>query len=183
MAADREGIRVDGISLGLFLLRVVIGVTVVLHGYNHIWGGGKIKGTAGWFGSLGMKPAIVHAWLASIVELAAGGLLIVGLLTPFAAAGVVGVMTVAFMINHRTNGFFIFRPGEGYEYVLNLAVAGLALSATGAGQWSIDHALGGKVLGIEMGGTPGFIIGMVGGVGGGLALLAACWRPEPKAAD
>ena len=54
------------------LLRLILGVTMIAHGYNHIWGGGKIEGTAGWFASLGMKPGIVHAWLASITELVAG---------------------------------------------------------------------------------------------------------------
>lgn len=172
-----------GLDLGLLLLRGVIGITVILHGYNHIWGGGKIKGTAGWFGSLGMQPAIVHAWMASIVELGAGALLLVGFLTPVAAAGVVGVMMVAFLINHRPNGFFIFRPGEGYEYVLNLLVAGLALGATGAGGWSLDRAFDGKVAGIQMGGTTGFAITAVAGIGGALALLAACWRPVAKTDD
>ena len=61
-------------------------------------------------------------------------MLIVGFLTPLAAAGVVGVMTVALITNHLKNGFFIFRPGEGYEYVLNLAVAALALGALGPGR-------------------------------------------------
>ncbi len=67
-------------------------------------------------------------------------LLIVGLLTPFAAAGVVGVMGVAWMINHRGNGFFIFRPGEGWEYVMTLGIVGIAIGALGPGEWSLDHA-------------------------------------------
>ena len=100
---------------------MILGVTMFAHGYNHIWGGGKIEGTAGWFASLGLKPGMLHAWLASLTELGAGAMLILGLLTPLAAAGVVGVMTVALITNHLKNGFFIFRPGEGYEYVLNLA--------------------------------------------------------------
>ena len=36
----------NGINIALLLLRVTIGVTILLHGYNHIWGGGKIEGTA-----------------------------------------------------------------------------------------------------------------------------------------
>ena len=63
----------NGIYISLLLLRVVIGVTMLAHGYNHIWGGGKIEGTARWFESLGMKPGIVHAWLASLTELGVRG--------------------------------------------------------------------------------------------------------------
>ncbi len=124
----------DGVNAGLLILRVMVGVVMVAHGYNHIFRGGKIKGTAGWFASLGMKPGILHAWLASITELGAGVMLILGLLTPLAAAGVVGVMLVALIINHIKNGFFIFRPGEGYEYVLTLLMVGLAIGAIGAGR-------------------------------------------------
>ena len=77
--------QTNGINLALLLLRVVVGVTIFLHGYNHVWGGGKIEGTARWFASLGMKPGIVHAWLASITELVCGVLLVAGFLTPLAA--------------------------------------------------------------------------------------------------
>ena len=166
----------DGANLALLLLRTVVGVTMFLHGYNHVWGGGKIAGTGRWFESLGLKPGIVHAWLASLTELVCGPLLVVGLLSPVGAAGVIGVMTVAFLTNHRPNGFFIFRPGEGYEYVLNLALAGVALGGLGAGDWSIDHALK-----LDLAGMKGMAIAAVLGFGGAALLLATCWRPPHKA--
>lgn len=167
----------DGANLALLMLRTMVGVTMFLHGYNHVWGGGKIAGTARWFESLGLKPGILHAWMASLTELVCGPLLIVGLLSPFGAAGVVGVMAVAFLTNHRPNGFFIFRPGEGYEYVLNLLVAGLALGGLGAGDWSLDH-----VLKLDLVGMKGVAIAAVGGLGGAALLLAVYWRPEKKPA-
>ena len=120
-----------GVDIAGLLLRLALGITMIAHGYNHIWGGGKIAGTAGWFESLGLRPGKLHAWLASLTELGAGAMLILGVLNPLAAAGVVGVMVVALITNHFKNGFFIFRPGEGYEYVANLTLAGLALAALG----------------------------------------------------
>ena len=84
-----------GVDAALLIIRIALGVVMIAHGYNHIFRGGKIKGTAGWFESLGMKPGILHAWTASITELAAGAMLILGIATPLAAAGVVGVMLVA----------------------------------------------------------------------------------------
>ena len=165
----------DGVSAGLLILRVMVGIVMVAHGYNHIFRGGKIKGTAGWFQSLGMKPGVLHAWLASITELVAGAMLILGLLTPLAAAGVVGVMVVALITNHITNGFFIFRPGEGYEYVLTLAMVGLAIGAIGAGELSLDHALD-----IDWTGWTGLAIAGLAGGGGALLLLALFWRPVKK---
>ena len=173
---DEEG-RMDAANLGLLMLRLAVGGTMAAHGYNHIWGGGKIKGTAGWFESLGMKPGKLHAWLASITELGAGALLALGLLTPLAGAGCAAVMLVAWLTNHRTNGFFIFRPGEGYEYVMNLFVASLALAFIGAGEWSLDHAFD---IAADLDGWTAVIIGLVGGIGGALGLLAVFWRPVKK---
>lgn len=165
--------QTSGISISLLLLRVVIGVTIFAHGYNHVWGGGKIEGTARWFESLGMKPGIVHAWLASITELVCGPLLVIGFFTPLAAAGVVGVMLVALITNHFKNGFFIFRPGEGYEYVLNLGVAATALAGLSAGRYSID-----RLVDLDLAGLKGLLIVLVFGVGGALLLLAVAWRPD-----
>lgn len=168
--------NIDGVWAGMFILRVAVGIVMIAHGYNHIWGGGKIEGTAGWFESLGMKPGILHAWLASITELGAGAMLIFGFLTPLAAGGVVGVMLVALVTNHLKNGFFIFRPGEGYEYVLTLLLTGLAIGGIGAGKWSIDWHIDSTWLA----GSKGLAVAAVAGLGGGAALLAAYWRPPTK---
>ena len=168
--------NVNGIYAGLLILRVAVGIVMIAHGYNHIFRGGKIKGTAGWFESLGMKPGILHAWLASLTELGAGAMLIAGFLTPLAAGGVVGVMLVALITNHLKNGFFIFRPGEGYEYVLTLLLTGLAIGGIGAGNWSIDDSINS----VWLLGWKGLLVTAVAGIGGGVALLAVFWRPPAK---
>jgi putative oxidoreductase len=170
--------HVTGLNLGLTILRVAVGIIMLAHGINHIFGGGKIKGTAGWFASLGMKPGILHAWTASLAEVGGGLLLILGMFTPFGAAAVCGTMAVAFVTNHRKNGFFIFRPGEGYEYVALLILLGLAIGAAGPGQWSIDRLfefdwVSGKI---------GFAIAAIAGLGGAAMLLIGFWRPEKKTA-
>jgi putative oxidoreductase len=167
----------DQVNVGLLVLRVSVGVTMLAHGVNHVWRGGKIAGTARWFAGLGMKPGILHAWLASITELVAGPMLVLGLLTPLAAGACAGVMLVAWIVNHRTNGFFIFRPGEGYEYVMNLFFACLALAALGAGEWSLDEAFD-----THFSDWWGLLTGLVVGVGGTIALLVTFWRPPVKQA-
>jgi putative oxidoreductase len=167
----------SSVSLALLLARLVLGVVFLAHGINHIIGGGKIAGTARWFEGLGMRPGIVHAWFASLTEVGAGALLVLGLLTPFGGAGVVGVMLVAWITNHRKNGFFIFRPGEGYEYVMTLAILGVVVGTLGPGQWSIDdkvHALN------SLWGWPGFFISLGAGALGAALLLVTSWRPEKK---
>jgi putative oxidoreductase len=163
-------------NFALAFLRIAIGVMIATHGYAHVWRGGKIKGTAGWFGSIGMRPPLVQAWLASITEMASGLLLIVGFLTPFAAAGVLGVMVVAFVTAHKDNGFFIYNPGQGWEYVAVIAATAIALGTLGAGEWSLDHAFSIDIFT----GWKGLATTAIGGVGGAALLLVTCWRPPAK---
>ena len=75
--------NVHAVDLALLVFRVAIGAVFIAHGVNHIIGGGKIAGTGRWFESLGMKPGWFHAWTASITEIGAGLLLVLGLLTAF----------------------------------------------------------------------------------------------------
>lgn len=165
----------DAVDLALLAFRVAVGAVMFAHGWNHVFRGGKIEGTAGWFASLGMKPGILHAWLASLAELAAGVSLAFGLLTPLGAAAVVGTMTVALVTNHRGNGFFIFRPGEGWEYVMTLIAAGVAIGVVGPGQWSLDDALD---LFQPVPGSDGLWIVLAAGFGGAALLLSVFWRPQ-----
>lgn len=162
------------IDLGATILRVSLGGTILAHGLNHAFGGGKLAGTARWFESIGIRPGRVHALLATVTEVGAGIFLLLGLLTPFACAAVVATMGVALIANHWHNGFFIFRPGEGYEYVLMLAMAACALAATGAGRLSLDHALN-----LSLTGWTGLGIAGAAGALGAAGLLLTCWRPIP----
>lgn len=169
----------SSINTALLILRLTLAGVFLAHGINHIFGGGKIAGTARWFESLGMRPGILHAWTASLTEVGAGVLLVLGLITPVAAAGVVGVMLVAFITNHMKNGFFIFRPGEGWEYVATLTLVGVAVGTLGPGTWSVD----GHVSSLQqLWGWPGFLITVAAGAGGCALLLATCWRPDKKPA-
>jgi putative oxidoreductase len=161
------------IDVALLIIRLVLGLTLVVHGLNHLYGGGRIPGTARWFESLGLRPGIVHAWLSTATELAAGAGLALGLLTPFAAGASIGLMTVAGVVAHRRNGFFVFK--EGYEYVLMIAFLSLALGVSGPGSASMDSALG-----TELSGFIGLIVALTLGLGGTAVLLLTAWRPSQQ---
>lgn len=165
----------DAVNLVLFIFRVGLGAMIIAHGVNHIYGGGKIDGTAAWFGSIGMKQPVMQAWMASITEIASGVLLVIGLFTPLGAAGLAGVMAVAWVTAHRNNGFFIFKPGQGWEYVMVVLLCAFVLGTVGPGQWSLDEAFD-----IDWFGTTGFLIVLILGVGGAAAQLATFWRPPPQ---
>ena len=157
----------------LLLCRLSIGVTIAAHGWNKIFGGGRIKGTSRWFQSIGMKPGTFNAWMAALSEILCGLLLSLGFLTSFAASGVIGIMVVAGWTVHKNNGFFIIK--EGWEYVFILSITALTIAVIGPGNWSIDHVLG---ISDNLMGWAGFWIAGGLGIGAGLLQLLLFFRPE-----
>jgi putative oxidoreductase len=164
---------VTGRDVASLVLRAAIGGTMVAHGIRH---GRTLDGTAGWFGSIGFRQPRLQATASTVVEVGAGAALIAGVATPLAASAVVGTMAVAARSVHLENGFFI--TAEGYEYVLNLSAASVALAAIGPGSLSVD-----RLLGIHDKLTPMQRAGLAVGIGlaAAAAQLAAFWeRPAPK---
>ncbi|MGH3904611.1 MAG: DoxX family protein [Pseudonocardiaceae bacterium] len=157
------------VDTATLLLRVVVGLTMAAHGYNHL---SSLTGTARWFGSMGLRPPKLHAALSGAGELVAGAALAIGLLTPLAGAFIVGTMVVAGVTVHRRNGFFVFK--EGYEYVLMIAVVCAAIGLLGPGAVSADRLLG---IDQSLDGTVGLALAVGLGILGAAALLAITWRP------
>ena len=62
----------NSVNIAALVLRLVIGGTMIAHGWNHAFGGGKLPGTARWFESVGIRPGRVHALAATVTELGAG---------------------------------------------------------------------------------------------------------------
>ncbi len=168
----------DGVDLAALLFRTTLGGVMLAHGWNHLFGPGGVDGTARWFGSMGLRPPRVHALASGSIELASGAALLLGLLTTLSCAAVIGVMTVAFVTAHRRNGFFIFKPGQGWEYVAVLAVVTAALGALGPGEVSVDQLLG---FADELDGALGLLVSAGLGLAGAAVLLAVAWRPDPPA--
>ncbi len=158
-------------NFALALLRIVFGLFLAYHGYNKVFGGGGLKGTAGWFGSLGMKWPHLQARMAAASEIGGGLLFAAGLLTPLAAAAMIALMIVAYRVDHAKNGFFIFK--NGWEYVASIAIVALAVATVGPGEWSLDNAFD-----ISFDNWNGLIIALVIGIGGAVTQLAVCYRPQ-----
>lgn len=130
----------EPIDIASLVLRVVLGAIMLIHGINHARGRAR---TSRWFGSIGFRSPQFQWFASTATELGVGVLLLVGLGTSLAVAGLVGIMTVAFLSVHRFAGFWITaRPTEGYEYVLTLTAAAAALGMIGPGKASIDQVIG-----------------------------------------
>ena len=173
---DNELTRVFDVAL--MILRAALGMMIFVHGYNKAFRGGRIAGTGRWFQSMGMRPGKVHAALAAFAEMGVGALLVVGLLTQVAAAGLIGLMVVAFWTVHRDKGFMI--TGEGWEYVALISVMSLVCAMLGPGRISLDAALD---IADNFDGWTGLWIALLLGVGAGAAQLLIFYRPPKPTAD
>ena len=122
-------------SLGLFLVRVVLGVVFVAHGWQKLAVDG-LAATQGAFGGMGIPLAEVAAPVAAVTELAAGVALVAGFATRVAAALLAVTAVVALVAVHLPNGFY--STTGGFEYVLVLAVASIAIVLTGPGRLALD---------------------------------------------
>jgi len=129
-------------TVGLLVIRAVLGLLLVGHGVQKLfgWFGGQgLTGTAAFFDSVGYRPGRRMAILAGLSEVMGGALLALGMLTPLGAAIVIGVMVAAVAV-HVPNGLWV--SNGGYETPLFYAVTAVGLGFTGPGSISFDQLLG-----------------------------------------
>jgi len=122
-------------SLGILLVRVVLGIVFVAHGWQKLAVDG-LAATQGAFAGMGIPLAEVAAPVVAVTELAAGVALVVGFATRIAAALLAVTAIVALVAVHLPNGFY--STTGGIEYVLVLAVASIAIVLTGPGRLALD---------------------------------------------
>ncbi|RZU62723.1 DoxX family protein [Zhihengliuella halotolerans] len=127
------------------IVRVVFGFLFLAHGWQK-FNEFTIPGTVGAFAGMGVPAAEVVAPIVATLELVGGALLIVGLLTRPVAILLTINMAVALVLVHAPAGVFV--ADGGYELVLALGAATLALFLVGPGRISLDAALFGKRQGV-----------------------------------
>jgi putative oxidoreductase len=130
------------VSYGIFLLHVVLGLTVAAHGARKLFrvcGGDGLASTREAFAQLGFRAPALITPVAAVAEVSSGLMLAVGLLTPVATLVIAVVMLNAIVTAHWRNGFWSFR--NGYEYPFVLWSAAVALGATGGMRFSLDRVL------------------------------------------
>jgi putative oxidoreductase len=123
------------------VLRVILGFLFAAHGWQKFneW---TIAGTQAAFGQMGVPAADIAAPIVAGLELGGGIALILGVLTRVVAALLALDMIGALVLVHASAGVFV--DGGGYELVLLLGAAALALALVGPGRISVDRAVFGK---------------------------------------
>jgi putative oxidoreductase len=126
----------------LTILRVALGFLFAAHGWQKFneW---TIAGTQAAFTQMGVPAANVAAPFVAVLELAGGIALILGILTRVVGALLALDMLGAIVLVHAGAG--VYADKGGYELVLLLGAAALALALTGAGRISVDRAVFGRM--------------------------------------
>lgn len=118
-------------SYGATVLRVALGVIFVMHAYYALFELGP-RGAVTLLRSLNLPVPEIGAWYLILAHGLGGFLLVLGVVTRWAALANLPIMAAAFFLVHLRHGFFIGR-GEGYEYVLLVLAATLAQVFLGPG--------------------------------------------------
>ena len=123
--------------LALLVLRVVLGVIMVAHGYSKVFGG--LHHQVDFVRTLGLPGWV--AYLSAAAELLGGFLVIAGLLTRCAALAIAIDMGVAIWKVNWKNGL---TADHGYQLPLALAAMAFALIFFGPGSFALDRIRSGS---------------------------------------
>jgi putative oxidoreductase len=127
-------------TLGLLILRAVVGFLMAAHGLQKLNAGPSEFGSTT-LDSLGVPAPILAGYVVTFVELGGGILLVLGLLTRLAALLLTIDLVVAIVLV-KTKVGLIGQMAAGAELDLAYIAAFLALFLMGPGKASLDRLVG-----------------------------------------
>jgi putative oxidoreductase len=122
--------------LALLVMRITLGVIMVAHGYQKVFGG--LHHFTQTVAGLGMPPWL--GYVSAFTELLGGLFILAGLFTRCAALAICIDLVVAIWKVHWHNGL---TADHGMEFPLAVATLAFALIFFGAGPIALDHILRG----------------------------------------
>ncbi len=127
----------SALSSVILILRVVIGIAMILHGWK------KIQNPFGWMpAEASMQIPAVFQFLAAFSEFGGGIALILGLLNPLTNFGIGITMLTAVYFHMIVLGDpFVSLKGGSYEMALVYFACNLLLFAAGPGKFSLDKLI------------------------------------------
>jgi putative oxidoreductase len=119
----------------LLILRVVLGVIMIYHGWPKITGlGGVIEG----FTQMGVPLPALAAVFSTVAEFGGGLLLLIGAFTDIAGLLIAIDMLGAIVVVHAKNGFAVDKGGV--EWPLALLAMALAIALAGPGRYAVGRS-------------------------------------------
>ena len=111
------GANKNKVSISLLLIRIMLGITMALHGIQKFM---NLSDTTDFFVSLGL-PSFMPIIIA-LIEVVGGIFMIIGLLVPLVSLGFIAILGTAIFMLKSTSGFV-----NGYELELLLIVMSIAI--------------------------------------------------------
>lgn len=124
-------------ELGALILRVVLGISFLIHGVSKFQGG--IENTVGWFASIGLPEFLAYATAG--IEAVGGLALILGLFTRYVSVLFVVLMAGAIIQVKLAAGFLGDGQTAGYELDLAFLAMALSLAVTSSKAYALDQLL------------------------------------------
>lgn len=125
------------VAYGIALLRVSLGVMFIAHSVVLKYFVFTLPGTAAYFGSIGLPPALAYVVFAA--EAVGGVLLVLGIGTRAVSAALIPVLVGATWA-HAGNGWVFSGANGGWEYPLYLTVLAAAQVLLGSGALALNLA-------------------------------------------
>src|ERR1700754_2516515 len=129
-------------DVGLLILRIAVGGTFLAHGMQKVfgmWSGPGVAEFARILDEHGYQETTTLSWAAGITELVAGAFVVLGVLTPIAAAALLAIKINAVLVK-LAGGFFITVAGaNAFELDAVLGLGAAALILTGPGRIALDN--------------------------------------------
>jgi putative oxidoreductase len=122
------------VDAALLILRVVLGVIMLYHGYPKITDFGA---TAEGFAGMGIPLPTVSAAFSTLAEVGGGILLLLGVATDIAGLLIAIDMLGAITFVHAKNGFSVAEGGV--EWPLALLAMALAIALAGPGRFAVGR--------------------------------------------
>lgn len=133
-----------GADAGLLVLRFAVGGVFFAHGMQKVfglWGGGDQRGIfRDNLAAFGYTDADTLSWVVGVGELVLGAFVVLGVLVPFAAAGLLAIKINAVLVKAGA-GFFVAGAAgaDAVELDVVLGLAAAALVLAGPGRITVDH--------------------------------------------
>ena len=124
-------------DVGLLILRIAVAATMLQAGLMKAL---DFATTTQFMASGGWQLPTFAAYLVTATEIAGGAALLLGLLTPLAACGILAAMMDAWAVTVAGTAFW----SEPFNVPFLLVFAAMALLLTGAGRFSVDARVFGR---------------------------------------
>ncbi|MED4731040.1 DoxX family protein [Aneurinibacillus migulanus] len=124
-------------EIGILILRLVIGITFLIHGLDKFQSG--IGNIAGWFESIGLPGFL--AYIVATIETVGGIAVILGLGTRIVSFLFILVLAGAIITVKSAVGFTGNGQMAGYELDLALLAIAVHLAINGSSLYSVDALL------------------------------------------